>query len=457
MKKAILKTMYLVFILSSCLFETSALAWGRDPEVYQIDAYAVNEKMAGAKGQVSISLYIVHNNAQVLINLKNRILTSDNVMKIEYLTVKNDYPLSKFEKTEDKVFFTIDSVVYEHILYVKHSLIGLGMGSKNTLRKDWESAPYFKKKKISDLEGIINLSDGSFNGKCGKLTLKGKGAKEFPELTHKQKQEILYLQKYIDKGKKIAQEYIDRIKDIYEGKDKFTNQSLKYPYEEMIKIIENGDLDEIDTKMEKWGKSDKQKPLATLFTLEEREAYLRMMQLSDEANKIVESELEALNDSLRRTEFALKDDLEEINELKQSYGMEVSSEDVELLAKLELKDELEEINELKQNYGMEISTDDVELLAKLEPPPMPSTDPIAWTALTQEDRIALEKQIKEYIKREHAKGQALADRKQFNDRQNSQPTQSSSESIYKNAIPGQAEEDLPGGAGPRTLTQPNLW
>ncbi len=145
----------------------------RENEVYQIDAYPVNEKAVGAKGQVSISLYIVHNNAQVLINLKNRKVTSDNVMNIEHLTVKNNYPLSEFKKTEDKVFFTINSVEYEHILYVKHSLIGLGMGSKNTLRKDWEKKPYHKSKETHDLKGVINLRDSSFNGKCGKLIFKG--------------------------------------------------------------------------------------------------------------------------------------------------------------------------------------------------------------------------------------------------------------------------------------------
>ena len=146
----------------------------RGSEIYQIDAYPVNEKLVGAKGQTSIFLYTDQNNANILINIEHRKVTSDNVMKIIYFTTKNNYPISKFKKTDDKVFFTIDSVEYEHLLYVKHSLIGLGMGSKNTFRKDWEVQPYTKNKKISSLEGVINLSDGSFNGKCGKMTFKGK-------------------------------------------------------------------------------------------------------------------------------------------------------------------------------------------------------------------------------------------------------------------------------------------
>ena len=146
----------------------------RESGLYHIDAYPVNEKLTGAKGQVSITLSGARGDAYVTINLKHRIVTSDNVMKMEYRTLKSNYPLSKFKKTEDKVFFTINSVEYEHILYVKHSLIGLGMGSKNTLRKDWEKAPYFKEKEVHDLTGVINLSDNSFNGKCGKMTLKGR-------------------------------------------------------------------------------------------------------------------------------------------------------------------------------------------------------------------------------------------------------------------------------------------
>ena len=145
----------------------------RDSGEYLIDAYPVNEKLLGAKGQVSITLSGARGDARVSINFKHRIVTSDNVMKMEYLTVKNNYLLSEFKQTEDKVFFTINSVEYEHILYLKHSLIALGMGSKNTLRKDWEVVPYTKNEKIHNLTGVINLSDGSFNGKCGKMTLKG--------------------------------------------------------------------------------------------------------------------------------------------------------------------------------------------------------------------------------------------------------------------------------------------
>jgi len=145
----------------------------RESGLYQILAYPVNEKLVGAKGQVSIYLNGARGDAYVTINLQHRKVTSDNVMKMEYLTIKNNYPLSKFKKVEDKVFFTINSVEYEHILYVKHSLIGLGMGSKNTLRKNWEKEPYHKNKKIDSLEGVINLSDNSVNGKCGKITFKG--------------------------------------------------------------------------------------------------------------------------------------------------------------------------------------------------------------------------------------------------------------------------------------------
>ncbi len=146
----------------------------RDSGLYYINAYPVNEKLAGAKGQVSITLNGAQNDAHVLINLKQRVVTSDNIMKMEYLTIGNNYPLSEFKKTEDKVFFTINSVEYDHIVYIKHSLIALGMGSKKTLRKNWEVVPYFKEKEIHDLTGVINLSDNSVNGRCGKITFKGK-------------------------------------------------------------------------------------------------------------------------------------------------------------------------------------------------------------------------------------------------------------------------------------------
>ena len=146
----------------------------RESGLYYIDAYPVNEKLVGAKGQVSISLNAARNEAYVLINLKHRKVTSDNVMKMEYLTIGNNYSLSEFKKTKDKVFFTIDSVEYEHILYVKHSLIGLGMGSKDTLRKDWEKIPYHKNKKSDNLEGVIDLNNNSVNGQCGKITFAGK-------------------------------------------------------------------------------------------------------------------------------------------------------------------------------------------------------------------------------------------------------------------------------------------
>jgi hypothetical protein len=98
-------------------------AEGRESGLYQIKAYPVNQALSDAKRQISISLNGARGYASVLVNFKHDKVTFNNEMKMEYYTTKNYYSLSSLKKTEDKVFSPINSVEYEHVLYVKYSLL----------------------------------------------------------------------------------------------------------------------------------------------------------------------------------------------------------------------------------------------------------------------------------------------------------------------------------------------